>query len=312
MTNISTPKLYSEYVTPNHPDKQTDRFAGALVDYAYQNEANPKTALEVQATSEGGTNNIIISILGEYQGNFKYEEDFLKATAQRIYGNADQFKFYNFLRQQSPEISKKVIGKEDVGAGDQGTIIASPHPIEHQISKYLSQKIFELYPYDGKTIISVDDKEFSVILNWSNIVTTDEIDKITEIINSVGEKFSRKVGEIKVNEFGDWFISGVFADSGAVNRKLVVDTQGFNLPIGGGGYHGKDLTKIDTSGYIYAKLLANEKKKTVKLIGNIGNPLLQVYFGDEFKEVKVQEVIDVAQEAIKQIGGFEKFAEWSL
>lgn len=36
-----------EKVNPMHPDKIADRIAGAIVDLAYQQEKNPKIAVEV-------------------------------------------------------------------------------------------------------------------------------------------------------------------------------------------------------------------------------------------------------------------------
>ena len=36
-----------EKVNPSHPDKQADRIAGALVDYAYSVQADPRIAVEV-------------------------------------------------------------------------------------------------------------------------------------------------------------------------------------------------------------------------------------------------------------------------
>ena len=37
----------TEKVSPSHPDKIADRIAGALVDYCYTKENNPKCAFEV-------------------------------------------------------------------------------------------------------------------------------------------------------------------------------------------------------------------------------------------------------------------------
>ena len=36
-----------EKVNPSHPDKLADRIAGALVDYAYTKEHDPRIAVEV-------------------------------------------------------------------------------------------------------------------------------------------------------------------------------------------------------------------------------------------------------------------------
>ena len=36
-----------EKVNPSHPDKIADRIAGAIVDFAYKRQENPKIAVEV-------------------------------------------------------------------------------------------------------------------------------------------------------------------------------------------------------------------------------------------------------------------------
>ena len=38
-------KIMFEKVNPAHPDKVADRIAGALVDYAYTQEKNPRIAV---------------------------------------------------------------------------------------------------------------------------------------------------------------------------------------------------------------------------------------------------------------------------
>ena len=72
----------------------------------------------------------------------------------------------------------------------------------------------------------------------------------------------------------------------------------------GGGLHGKDLSKADVSVNIYAFKKAQETGKVVELFCAIG---------DEFIDEKpYSEIVEEARQYIKEIGGFEKFAEWGL
>ena len=72
----------------------------------------------------------------------------------------------------------------------------------------------------------------------------------------------------------------------------------------GGGLHGKDLSKADVSVNIYAFLKAQETQKPVSLYCAIGDTMID---GKSYDEI-----VEIARKYIKDIGGFEKFAEWGL
>jgi S-adenosylmethionine synthetase len=72
----------------------------------------------------------------------------------------------------------------------------------------------------------------------------------------------------------------------------------------GGGLHGKDLSKADVSVNIYAFLKAQETGKVVELCCAIGD--------DTIDCKPYSEIVEIARKYIKDIGGFEKFAEWGL
>lgn len=70
------------------------------------------------------------------------------------------------------------------------------------------------------------------------------------------------------------------------------------------GNCGKDLSKADVSVNIYAFLKAQKTGKTVEISCAIG---------DEFIDGKpYEEIVEIARNYIKSVGGFEKFAEWGL
>ena len=72
----------------------------------------------------------------------------------------------------------------------------------------------------------------------------------------------------------------------------------------GGGLHGKDLSKADVSVNIYAHLKAQETQQVVELSCAIGDEAVD--------GVPYAEIVRIARDYIKRIGGFEKFAEWGL
>lgn len=106
--------------------------------------------------------------------------------------------------------------------------------------------------------------------------------------------------DITTNPLGDW-TGGINVDSGATNRKLGSDMA---QSVTGGGLHGKDLSKADVSVNIYAFLKAQETGKPVELCCAIGDK--------EIDGKSYSEIVDIARKYIKEIGGFEKFAEWGL
>ena len=66
----------------------------------------------------------------------------------------------------------------------------------------------------------------------------------------------------------------------------------------------KDLSKADVSVNIYAFLKAQETGKPVELFCAIGDT--------EIDGKPYSEIVEIARQYIKQVGGFEKFAEWGL
>lgn len=90
-------------------------------------------------------------------------------------------------------------------------------------------------------------------------------------------------------------------DAGATNRKLGSDMA---QSVSGGGVQGKDLSKADVSVNIYAFLKAQQTKQNVELFCAIGDT--------EIDGRPYAEIVEIARQYIKQVGGFEKFAEWGI
>ena len=104
----------TEKVSPRHPDKIADRIAGALVDYCYSEEKNPKCAFEVLIghdacfiTGETSVSvpreiidNILIMICGKKLSKIEYVEvpqDIHLANNQKELRCGDNGVFAGFL-----------------------------------------------------------------------------------------------------------------------------------------------------------------------------------------------------------------------
>lgn len=264
-----------EKVNPSHPDKVADRIAGAIVDLAYKKEEDPKVAVEV-LIGHGEANVIIESSVDFYHNEI--EEIVWRIAGEDIAVRLNSVK-------QDAHLSKNQEGK--VRCGDNGIFKGVPLTENEKIISSIAKCIYERYEYDGKYILT-DDK---FICCQSNA-------KSEELERYLKEIFIDR--KVIVNPLGEW-TGGTGVDSGATNRKLGSDMA---QSVTGGGLHGKDLSKADVSVNIYAFLKAQETGKVQEFHCAIGDETID---GKNYSEI-----VEIARKYIKDIGGFEKFAEWGL
>lgn len=171
--------------------------------------------------------------------------------------------------------------RDEIRCGDNGIFKGVPLTQEQTQLSSVARQIYDEYGTDGKYILDGD----KLIICQSN-AESENIKSIfpTAIINPLG-----------------YWTGGTDVDSGATNRKLGSDMAD---SVTGGGLHGKDLSKADVSVNIYAFLKAQETHNVVSLCCAIGDTHID---GKPYSEI-----VEIAREYIKSVGGFEKFAEWGL
>ena len=165
----------------------------------------------------------------------------------------------------------------NVHCGDNGIFKGMPVTEEQKALSKIARDIYSVYPYDGKYILD----QARLIICQSNAKSV----HLREIYRNA-----------EINPLGDW-TGGTNVDTGATNRKLGSDMAD---SVTGGGLHGKDLSKADVSVNIYAWLKAQETGKPVELCCAIGD--------DSVDGVPYAEIVEIAREYIRSVGGFEKFA----
>lgn len=188
----------------------------------------------------------------------------------------------NYLEvAQDPELAANQAAEPK--AGDNGIFKGVPVSAEVRELSDIARRIYQQYPSDGKYILAGN----RLIICQSNASHEDISDMFVNY-------------NMVINPLGDW-TGGTDVDTGAVNRKLGSD---MGEAVTGGGLHGKDLSKADVSVNIYAHLKAQATGEVVELHCAIGDELID--------GIPYEEVVARAGEYIKEIGGFEKLAEWGL
>ena len=265
-------ELMIEKVNPAHPDKVADCIAGALVDLAYQQNKDPRIAVEVLAGH--GICTIIV------ETSVKLRRKNVVAIVRRIAGN---LKVRLKVVPQDPFLAQNQ--SEGLRCGDNGIFKGVPLSEEEKTLSKIAHEIYAENPYDGKYVL--DGKK--LVICQSNADSA-----------ALKKRYDAAGYQTLVNPLGDW-TGGTDVDTGATNRKLGSD---LGHSVTGGGIHGKDLSKADVSINIYAFLQAQKTGKPVELSCAIGDAVVD---GKPYAEI-----VEVAREYVQKIGGFEKLAEWGL
>lgn len=239
----------AESVSPGHPDKLCDQISDAILD-AYLSQ-DPDARVAVEAVGGHGK----VFVVGEVTSDAKVD---IEPIVKRIAGKVE---VEVRLSAQSPEISH---GVDTGGAGDQGIMVgyatsetAELLPLEVTLSRKLNQYLYKIWPFDGKTQVTLRDGLIeSVVASFQNAPGVKLEQAVKDWLKS--EPLAETVPKVRlhVNPAGDWHQGGFDADTGLTGRKLVVDNYGPSVPIGGGCFSGKDPSKVDRSAAYMARKIA--------------------------------------------------------
>lgn len=219
-----------------------------------------------------GVANLII------ESSVTFTQTEVEAVIFRITGQKN-LKVQLVMVQQDPILASNQDG--EIRCGDNGIFKGMPLTTEEKELSKIAHNIYKAYPSDGKYVLA-DGK---LIICQSNAKTGD---------------LKKNYPNAVINPLGEWS-GGTDVDAGATNRKLGSDMA---QSVSGGGINAKDLSKADVSVNIYAFLKAQKIGKPVELFCAIGDT--------EIDGKPYSEIVETARQYIKQVGGFEKFAEWGL
>lgn len=255
MTSFNSTYKTAESVSPKHPDKLCDQISDAILDAYLAGDPDSRVAVE----TVGGHGKVFIT--GEVTS--KVHPD-IPPIVERLAGKVE---LDVHLVKQSPEIAN---GVDTGGAGDQGIMVGyacteTPEllPLEVVLARSLNQFLYETWPYDGKTQVTIREDEIVAIVASFQNAPHDELEEAVKLwarrqkyVSPCFVKGRNDNPELHINPAGDWTQGGFDADAGLTGRKLVVDNYGPRIPIGGGCFSGKDPSKVDRSAAYMARKVA--------------------------------------------------------
>lgn len=247
----------AESVSPKHPDKLCDQISDAILDAHLAEDPLARVAVDVA----GGHGTVFVT--GEVTSGAEVD---VVEIVRRIAGDVEAI---DRLAPQSSEIAQ---GVDTGGAGDQGIMVGyatreTPEmlPLEVVLARSLNKFLYERWPYDGKTQVTVLGGEMtSIVASFQNVSKTELEEAVkgwarTQKYNLSGACFVKGRNsnpDLYINPAGDWQQGGFDADAGLTGRKLAVDNYGPRIPVGGGAFSGKDPSKVDRSAAYMARRIA--------------------------------------------------------
>lgn len=270
----------AECVSPGHPDKMADQLAAYCAKTMRELGAR-RTAIEVM----GGHGTLVFMGESDYQDDDEILSDKVEQYAVELINrnctdkmlDGASYDFVYCFERQSPEIARGVDKTEaETGAGDQGITTgywfntSDGMPIEHSLAKSLCRFLYDKWHRDGKTQVSFCEETQTIetiVVSWCGVSQ----DRLAGAVYKWLEEHKAMMPwapesiDLVINPAGDWAVGGFDADTGLTGRKLAVDFYGANVPLGGGNLHGKDFSKVDVSGNLYARHLAEQGKQDGKV-----------------------------------------------
>jgi len=272
----------SESVSDGHPDKFCDQVSDAVLDACLAQD--PASRVAAESAAKGNR----VWVFGEITTRARLDVPALVREVARGIGHADGRWGFDpaalqvdvGLTLQSPEIQAKV---DTGGAGDQGMMFGyacdetpalMPAPILWAHTLLREHKRLRATPEgaaigpDAKSQVTVEYRDGKPVRVLAVVVSTQHAPDIAPgaLRELVVEQIVRKVlpqaladnAALHINPGGPFVHGGPAADAGLTGRKIMVDTYGGYARHGGGGFSGKDPTKVDRSAAYAARQLARE------------------------------------------------------
>jgi S-adenosylmethionine synthetase len=278
----SASRFTSESVTEGHPDKLADQISDAVLDAILAKDPLARVAC-VTAVTTG-----LVMVAGEITTDCYVDiPRIIRQTVREVGYTRAKYGFdcetcgvLVSIDEQSPDIAQ---GVDVGGAGDSGVVygyacdetpelMPLPITLAHGMARRLAEaRKTKALPYlrpDGKVQVTVGYdpdgrpatvQDVVVSAQHHEEIGLDQVraDVIEHVVAPVlGDGLTTDRTRYHINPSGRFAIGGPVADTGLTGRQTAVDTYGGYARQGGGGFSGKDPTKVDRAGAYGARNVA--------------------------------------------------------
>ncbi len=278
----------SESVTEGHPDKVADQISDAVLDAIIVEDKTARVACETLVTTG------LAFVAGEITTSTYVDiPHIVRDTIKEIGYNDSSMGFdwetcavITSIDKQSPDIAIGVNAGEGLfeeqGAGDQGlmfgyacneTPVLMPMPIyyAHRISRKLAEVrkngMVDFLRPDGKSQVTVEYLDHKPKRVDTVVVAAQHTPQVSysTLREAIIEEVIKKVipaglldskTKYYINTTGRFVVGGPMGDCGLTGRKIIADTYGGQGSHGGGGFSGKDPSKVDRTASYMARYVA--------------------------------------------------------
>lgn len=284
--NMSThtpfePAWAAESVEEGHPDKVADAIADALVDAWLERDPFARVAAEVLVKGNR------VTVAGEIDSCERVDVAgaIRKAVARIGYlhpnegFSAQALQVDDQLHRRTTHPGADVFQTGNAGAGDQALVygyatdeteerlplsLVLAHRLTHGLSQLRRGAGSDWMRPDGKALVTLRDGRLDgVVLAYClapevELQDQEELKDLVqrEVVEPALGSWMHDGVRAFLNPGGPFFEGGPAGDAGVTGRKLMVDTYGGLARHGGGGFSGKDGTKVDRSAAYFARWVA--------------------------------------------------------
>lgn len=256
----------AESVEAGHPDKVADAIADALVDAHLSADSDARVAVEVLVKGDQ------IIVAGEVDAPVRLDPEPVVRKVVRDLGythsddpfHADTVRITDLLERQSTRPAGDVFRQGNRGAGDQSIVygyatdetperlpaaLVTAHRLVRELEGLRKAGTLPLLRPDAKSLVRGDWALLSFRLS-PDATAADWDEAKDRVRDHLG------LPALVLNPGGPFVEGGPAADAGVTGRKLMVDSYGGLARHGGGGFSGKDPTKVDRSAAYFARWVA--------------------------------------------------------
>lgn len=270
----------SESVFEGHPDKICDQISDAILDAMIKDDPVCRCGCETFVTTG------LVLVSGEITTSTYVDVAQIARNVIRDIGYTKPEYGFEYrtcgvlvaINKQSPDIAQ---GVDTGGAGDQGLMVGyacreTPElmPLPIMLAHKLSKRAADVrrdgtIPYlrpDGKCQITVEYNQHepqrveTVVFSTQHDPDVEhgtlKKDCIEHIIKPVLGRYVDSATVYHVNPTGRFVVGGPVADAGMTGRKIIVDSYGGYIAVGGGAFSGKEPMKVDRSAAYMARYIA--------------------------------------------------------